>query len=83
MPITKARTETQMGKRLDSLLARTLPRGSAGVAICHTPDPGSDAAGSARNAIAWRGFGGPLEGRLAMVAFLREMADTLERGSGN
>lgn len=82
MPIVKTRTPAQMGKFLDAFLAKTIPAGSAGVAIVHTPDPGADPGplGAANNSICWRGFGGPLEGRLALAAYLREVATSLETG---
>lgn len=76
------RTDAQKAAHLDALLARAIPRGSAGIAIWHEPDLGSDPEKPvAQNTVRWRGLGGPLNGGLAAAALLREIADMIEKGT--
>lgn len=77
-----SKTPEQKAARLDALLARAIPRGTAGVAILHEPDLGSDPQKPvARNTVRWRGLGGPLNGGLAAAALLRDIADMIEKGT--
>lgn len=80
MGAPKRRSLTQMQERMDRALENLTPRDCAALIIYHQPDDGADLGmPGAMNAIRWRGFGGPLEGRAFVIKYLREIADSIEK----